>query len=312
MKKIVTAADMRSYQLPAGILPYAPRIPLALFSGDALESAASLSSNYTEKRGMITHAFRSLQGQRDLPVPHSVITIESHLDATKIPSDLADKFVALGFEPDGFVQFNPPHYTDHFTLKFRVDAEDHGRREELRHEVENRSRSAFDLQNGDDRVGEGYIELEIYPATSRRSWDGFLHSGWLDAFPLSENALQNVETPCVQKEAIAAGLDLMSRKHADIHIKIARHNSETDRQKLIQKLSNAGFYPVFTWAGNDICTAQFLKAGDAERVRTVLEDYFDAFGGCSEMTTEPVAGMWRTERKGRLATVPPLICAIGT
>ena len=309
--KIISSQRLRTYTLPGNVLPYAPRHPFAEYSNTELTKAQQLSVLYPEKRGLISHAFRALQKQGFSPNPPSSLTIEAHLDATKIPPDLAGRFIALGFEPDGFVRFNPSHYADHFTLKFKADATNHARRDLLRDVVERQAAEAFQLLNADTRVKEGYIELEIYPMTNRRFWNGTLQPGWREAFPLAPHALVNVQTPRTPPEALAAGLDLTTRKHADIHIKIARNNPEKDRRELIGHLTQAGFYPVFTWAGNDVCTAQFIKPADAEKTRAILETYFDRFGGCSEMTTEPVADMQRTRRNGQLATVPPLVRSLG-
>jgi len=57
--------------------------------------------------------------------------MEAHLDATILEQQEANAAIALGFGPDPFVQFNPTHYTDHYTLKFKVAAAKVARRGSL-------------------------------------------------------------------------------------------------------------------------------------------------------------------------------------
>ena len=307
---------LRDYFLQEGVARHAPRQPFSQLTRDTLEQVSRFIADYPESRGMLTQALWSLDPARKSPTADTpTITFESHIDATVLPNDITNKLVALGFQPDGFVRFFPTHFADHLTLKFKIPDTPNlrARRQHLQSILEEQSRIAFNLLNADPRIAEAYVELEKYPSTNKQKWDLLLDSNWLGAFPFSAGAFHVIDVPQTQDQAAAQGIDHPTslRKHSDIHIKIARSSSRPEEHTaLIYHLTKVGFYPVHTWSGNDVCTAQFARAEDAKRVFKTLKHYFTRHGGCDEMAWEVVTGMYRTERHGCFATVPPLVTLV--
>lgn len=293
--------QLKNYELPEGVLPLAPRQVFIDYTETALRKAIVLKDKYPEKKGIACKAVDALRHSTKLaPPPSGTITMEAHIDAEKIPQDAKNTLLALGFEPDGFAVFMPEHFSDHMTLKFKVARDDRGRFQEITGLMENHCREAFHLLQEHKGVTEAYLEQEIYLESMHRSvQDGALSPGWLEKFPLKPGALVN--SPVSGNERL---------KKMDIHIKIARENSETDRKELLEAFRRAGFYPVRTWAGNDICTGQFARPKDCRAVYDTLKSYFKTCGGSSEMTMEIVQRMQRTNKNGILAAVPPLITGI--
>ena len=306
------ADALQQYELPDGVLPLAPRKPFVAFSRVALSRAAALSSARAEKRGMMTHALDHLAGAARAKTGEMFTTIEAHFDCAGVPPDLANQLIVLGFELDGFAEFVPAHFTDHYTLKYKISRSDILLRRKLRAEVQARCNELAELLARDWPQVEGYIELEVYTEKSRRYWeDAGLRAGWEGYFPLEAGLLDSVQLPRSKADSVATGISLDLCKTSDIHIKIDRSSSPDDRVSLLRRMKSAGFYPVRTWAGNDICTAQFQNMRDAHLIFDLLAEYFAQWGGSSEMTLEPVVKVWRTGKivgeNCILASLPPLI-----
>jgi hypothetical protein len=308
-------AKLQSYYLPDGVLPYAPRQPFSDLSTSAISSAVELVRRWPEKCGMLSHAIRAMDGKPLPPEPSRIFRLEAHFDAASIPGDLANRLVSLGFEPDGFARFIPEHYSGHFTLKFKIDMGDSCRRRFLQAEA---VRRASQVMEGLAKLWpdiEAYLELEAYPDRFRYRWtDPQVRGAWLDYEPLEGCRMIVVVPPCEKAEAAVRSIPLEARKRADVHIKIGSQLGPAEKAELINRLVRAGFYHVKTWAGNDVCTAQFLNGQDAIRCFNRLHVHFSQFGGCSELTMEPVLRVWRSgdydNGAKRLGALPPLVRAV--
>lgn len=308
------AGSLQAYVLPDDIMPLAPRKPFERFSISALQKASQLSLCYPEKRGTFSHTVRHICGVKGIAVPESTVTIEAHIDLVAIPDDLADKLLELGFEPDGFASFVPPHFREHFTLKYKVDIRDIELRRKLLADGEERCRMLEDTLARDWPRVEAYVETEIYTDHNRRYWThARMKPGWRESLPYREAAFKTAFPPTTLKEAASSGLPLDMVKRADIHAKMSRDNDTSDRKSLIESLEAIGFYSLITWAGNDICTAQFVSTRDARAVFRAFCRYFDEYGGCAEITLESVTSVWRSSRhvganRGiSLSTMPPVV-----
>jgi hypothetical protein len=303
--------QLRAYLLPTGVLPLAPRQPFAGFSDAALGGAIALAQTCTEKRGMMSHAIDALTGGERAATGDSFTTIEAHFDAALVPQGLANQLVALGFELDGFTEFVPTHFTDHFTLKYKISKENALLRARLRRDAEAKCNQLAALLAAEWPDVEGYIELEVYIDKNRRYWaDAKLDPDWERSFPLSAGMLTSTALPRSTTEAEETGISLELGKTADIHAKITSDISKCGRDALTRRLVDVGFYPVKTWAGNVICTAQFKNMREAHFVFDSLASFFADHGGCVEMTLEPVVRVWRSEKISRgiviFSELPPL------
>ena len=306
------ADALQQYELPDGVLLLAPRKPFVAFSLAVLNEAAIQSRARPEKRGMMSHAVDCLTGSARAETGDTFTTIEAHFDCVGVPEQLANQLVMLGFELDGFAKFVPAHFKDHYTLKYKIARKENTLRRQLRAEVESRCEDLAALLARDWPQVEGYIELEVYTENSRHYWkDAGLRAGWEGHFPLEAGFLDSVQLPRSKADSVATGISLDLCKTSDIHIKIDRSSSPDDRVSLLRRMKSAGFYPVRTWAGNDICTAQFQNMRDAHFIFDSLAEYFAQWGGSSEMTLEPVVKVWRTGKivggNCILASLPPLI-----
>ena len=306
--------DLGTHALTSGVLPHAPRRPFEQYSPAALAAAEALTGAWPEKAGILSHVVRSRSGAVKGMAGESAV-IEVHVDAVAIPPELGDRLVELGFEPDGFARFVPAHFATHHTLKFKVARADIARRHALRAEAERRFATlAGELETRWCGI-EAYLEMEVYTSASRRRWpDRALAGGWADALPYRPGALTSILPPCTAAEADRLGVPLSIGKRADIHLKVARATPEPERERLIGALEAIGFYRVLTWAGNDVCTAQFASGSDARRCLEAFTRFFDRVGGCVELTMEPVAKVWRSRTlvagEMRLGALPPLVIAI--
>ena len=294
------AKAMEGYTLPEGVLPLArDRKPFEDLSTEAVAKLIRIVSGRAGKVGRLVDALRDEHPW--LPeVPDSGTVIEAHLDCTKVPQDLQNTLVSLGFEPDHFVEFVPDIYPDHFTLKYVVME---GVRETFR-DVKRATGEVIKLL--EMRDVHGYIEVEVYnphmkvvmPFEVPRSYT---------PLPFRQGSLEEVPIPD------SIGSEVFKR--ADIHVKTPTviraagyEMADCDRmQRLRQELINVGFYPVLTEAGNRVLTAQFLKAADARLVYKQLRDHFLKHGGIVDICLEPCVFFWRSHDGKRLASIPPVV-----
>ncbi len=306
-----TAAALQAYQLPDHVLSMArQRHPFQQYAQPTLQQAIAFVQNHPESRGILPYAIRTLTGQKQPTPLTEKITIEAHIDATQIPPTISDQIIALGFSPDPFVQFNPAHFSDHFTLKFHCAAtETTQRKHTLMQTITQHCEAAFALLNQSPAI-EAYIELETYHSRNRRQWhDMPLSNNWQAESPLAANTLHTITPPRTAQEAAVTGVSLAAVKHADIHIKLAPPTADT--ATLIARFCNNGFYHVITGSGNNVLTAQFAHMQDAKAIFKPLISFFEKNGGCAEITLEPVRKLWRTEQQDATGTIyaslPPLV-----
>lgn len=264
---------------------------------------------------MMSHAIRELSREPEMPSPPRWVTIETHFDAAAVPPDMADRLVSLGFELDGFHVFVPGHFTDHFTLKYKLDRGAVQRRRQLKVEMDERSAILKMELTRDWPEIEGYMESEVYTERDRRKWDSrALDRRWNTHWPFGNDKFISTDPPQDEQEAAEKGLPLDLVKICDIHAKLDRNLEEIARSDLIGALSRLGFYNVRTWSGNDVCTCQFAEASEGRATFEKLTNFFDAVGGCSEATLEYVPSVWRSScssaKGSRLAKLPPLIIEI--
>jgi hypothetical protein len=303
--------DLNNYMLPAGVLPLSRnRYILRDYSSSVLSEAVTWKTCYPEKRGLVSRAIQTLgAAPQDISSDDS-LTIEGHIDGRGITRDLDDHLLLIGFEPDGFVKYIPETYDFHRTLKFRISRSRRARIRELRHRVVQSCENAYSILNN---VIEAYIELEVYPHSSRETWaDVKPRSGWLEDQSIENEGLVWLSS----EERQSADIPPSVSKRADIHIKLAPSTPDDIRFALIDKFQRHGFHHVTTWAGNHICTAEFAKANDARRISQILRRYFTLYGGAIEMTFERVTQFWRTCFPGEQGSIqsrlPPLIVSTGT
>jgi hypothetical protein len=306
---------LRQYHLPDGVLPLAPqRIPFSHFGDEALTAAAAWVLRHPEKRGMISYAIRSMLGSPIAASHKNTATIEAHLDGRDLTQPVEEGLLRLGFELDGFVSFNPAHFNAHYTFKVKTAVSANSRRAELAAIVRDACDRALSLLVRSNV--EAYIELEAYRCNQRRTWGACpLLRDWRRHFPLDHASLKVAVPACTDVEARERNLPLGYGKRADIHIKISKAPGDgSPPSELLEALCGAGFYHVVTWAGNDVCTAQFRRGRDAKRIFDVLEDFINRCGGASEMTLEPSPATWRSEvnqnGERRLAALPPLVLEV--
>lgn len=302
---------LRYYTIPEGLLPLAPaRQPFAGLSDAALNAAYECVLRVPEKRGILSHAIRDVAGMAPMapmaPMADS-LTVEAHVDGVRLPVPLVERLLGLGFEPDGFATFNPPHFSDHLTLKVKTAHAAHGHAADLYALVRQAAQAAFEALDAAPGV-EAYVELELYRKRARLGFArGAPRADWCEAFGQRFAPMHVVEVPTAP-DATAGQL----RKRADIHVKLNRLDAAARQvADIADALSGIGFYTVRTWAGNVVCTGQFASLSQSRDVFERLATYCGDAGGVSELTMETVSGLWRTRRNGpggdQLSAVPPLI-----
>lgn len=310
---------LQNYTIPDGILHLAPtRLLFRNLNDGSLAAAIEHKQNHAEKRGPLSSAIQEILNLDTPDYSDGHTTIESHIDAKDIPDELANKLVALGFEPDGFHKFMPETFTDHYTLKFKAPKKQHVRIKELTTLTKQTSQRAYNLILSEFPTVEFYIEMEVYPDTNRLALEDASQepkAEWRENFPLPHDALKQYIPPQTKAEADKKSLPLAIVKHSDIHIKVNKNGTSTAAsQELISRLCAAGFYNVITWSGNSVCTAQFQYAADSQKVFNVLKEYFKKYGGMIEMTLEAAPFFWRghsvIDGKPHFSAIPPIITSV--
>lgn len=303
---------LRNYTLPKHVLPMLEdRQPFKHKSSSALRSALEITLYFPEKRGIFSHAARSVLNMEPLKLPEQTVTIEAHFDSVDLPREFHEQLMRLGFEPDGFHEFNPSHFSEHHTLKFKSSAADQERLARLTRFLRRAGRLLKDYVEQTTTI-EAYLEVEKYETSDRHAWSSVPFRGdWFDHLPISEDRLNWVHPPRTRDEAERSGTALELAKRADIHMKLSPKLGERERELFVEQLSKCGFYRVITWSGNHVCTGQFSSGAFG---RTCFEDFvefFNKFGGCTEITFEPAMELWRsnqgTPEEPKLSTLPPLI-----
>lgn len=303
--------QIKNYTLPPKVLPLAPRRQLfSPFDTEALSSASRQILLYPEKRGPLSHAVRAATGTEEIPTTGETTTIEAHFDSVAVNLTVGNELIRLGFEVDGFYKFNPLHYGDHYTLKFKVANSDVAKRKELHNLTRRSCDLLIDFLKHNAPSLECYLELEIYSSENRITFKDILYQPW-NASLLAPIRLKNIEIPTSKSMAKDQGIALDLKKAADIHIKLDARLLEADRNAVVALLLAAGFYEVITWSGNTVCTGQFASAKLAKETFQHLAAIGARLGGIAELTMEPCPFFWRSEiaKDGDVvfAAVPPIL-----
>ncbi|MEO1420405.1 MAG: hypothetical protein AAFU66_05585 [Pseudomonadota bacterium] len=277
----------------------------------ALRTASELAVSYPEKRGVLSHSTRALLGLKPMTYDGQTVTIEAHFDSVALEPDMLDFLARLGFETDGFHAFVPEHFSEHHTLKFKVDARAKSRVGHLHRFVMNACGRLWERVESDELL-EAYLEVEQYGSANRRHWlDTALDADWTTSFPFSSDQFDWCVPPVTALEAEIDGVDLDVVKRADIHAKLAPSSPVEAREALVAMLEPLGFYRVVTLSGNHVCTGQFKSGRDAQAVFDDLCTFFDDASGCTEITLEPARmlrrSVFRRDGETRHAALPPLI-----
>ena len=304
--------DICNYILPDDVIPLCEdRQPFKSIPRTTIRSALELTLNFPEKRGIFSHAARDVLGINTEKLSDETITIEAHFDSVQLSNSFQQKLLRFGFEIDGFYKFNPTHFAEHHTLKFKFDQTQIERGARLLRFLKNASKQLWDEVEHENRF-EAYLEIEKYKSSDRVSWvPRNLKTDWENNLPLVHDAFEWVVPPTNLQQATSRGVSLQAVKRADIHMKLSNTLSEIERESFVAEVSKFGFYRVITWSGNHVCTGQFSSGRKGRSVFCSFVDFFDRFGGCSEITFEP-ALMLRRSNLGsseapELSALPPLI-----
>jgi hypothetical protein len=292
-------SQLQRYRLPDGVLPLCPqRQPFSTYAAGALSAAVEQATRWPEKRGMMSRAVREISGSKPSIPNTPSFTIEAHVDAVELSSAQKNELVMLGFELDGFATFNPSHFSFHYTLKFKLSIPN-SRRPQFMLFTKRQCEAALSMLS---KCGvEAYIELEVYPSSNRRFWPAPAVQPNEAEFPLQTGSLVAILLPRSQREADDCAVSLDLTKRADLHIKLSGARLGGGGDILLDKMCQAGFYNVITWAGNSVCTAQFAKASECRQVFRTLDRFFSVAGGAREMTLETISSVWRKRHGGSTA-----------
>jgi hypothetical protein len=308
-------AELSRYHLPKNVLPLAPsRDIFSSVDEDVLQTAAELALQFPQKRGPLSHAARKLSGTDAVPISFGQpsVTIEAHFDSVAIPTKIANALPIFGFEIDGFYKFNPSHYGDHYTLKFKVPYADQTTRNHLLRFTKDSCRALIEYLQEHEPALECYLELETYSSSNRIHLNGCTYRRWLEP-PIEPTTFRSVEVPTSDKEAAASKTDSAIVKRADIHAKLSPQISDEDREHIVAMMHSVGFYDVVTWAGNTVCTGQFAEIAQAKKTFRRMVRFLKKFGGVTEITLEPCPFFWRSQispsGSKRWAAVPPILLA---
>lgn len=296
-------ARLRDYLLPDGVMVLAPRQPFKSYGLSAISSFLEFLRENPESRGPMVNAAEALALFKKPQGTAQWLNIEVHVDALDVPNSAQDKLLQLGFQLDGFVQFEPAEFTHHYTLKFKLDEQKTDRVRELiafARDAFERAQEMFSAHPG----LEGYVESEVY-THEWRSVGSSSDSRQVEniAFPLPPGSLRS-RSADESKNDRGPMMSADERKKADIHIKVDRSPLA---DSLISLAVEAGFYLVETWSANRVLTAQLLDANSAVSTFHTLKAYLDGIAIESEMTLEFCNGMWRAPMtSGRLSRIPPI------
>jgi hypothetical protein len=281
----------------------APRRPFEHYDAQAIRRFFDYLRIYPELRGPMVSAASALGlFQRPADNKHW-LNIEVHIDGLNISPVIQNELLGLGFQIDGFISFKPSHFTDHFTLKFKVDEDDNDRVREL----VAAAREAFSKAKGvfsQHKDVEVYIESELYAHEWRAHWPQRTgEQAICKNCPLSPGELKARSVPNLPVNGMVDDLQ-EERKRADIHLKLG---PAPDGEALVAPAVSAGLYLVETWSGNRVLTAQFDDANSAIAVFRRLKTYFDNAPYFAELTLEFCNDMWRAPlANGELSPVPPI------
>lgn len=318
---VALALELLASRLPDSRLPLrVSRYPFEGCSRETVERIVVGALTFPEKEGDLSAlVLESLGLERKKPKEYFLV--EAHFNITDLDSDLFNRLVSLGFEPDNFFKLQPKCYKHNLTLAFSVSRKQRGRFDYLRGIVAARSQSAAELVQNASGVS-GFFESEVYPSSWIKKYQ-FKPSAdhLLAAFPFSAGSFKVMDVPRTAEEVHAGGLQLESRKLADVHVKIptevriedypeATHASVISLRK---RLLDIGFYEIVSESGNAIYTGQFMDSKEAIEVFRSLDAYATTYGGFLDLVCEPCTAFWRKQEESSmgsariLAEVSPIL-----
>lgn len=307
--------DLKRHELPADIAPFiADRRPLSRLSNGELAGLVEQVRAFPGKRGLYSDCVR-----RVLNLPsfraNRFVRFEAHLNLDDCSQECENRLIALGFEPDDFIELNPAIYTRNFTFAFDIElGSDTAASREL---FGQRIRNAETLVECSSHFG--FLEAEIFPSRCILEFDQSAATGGEFAFPFKPGDFEACEIPDTIDDS-PADMSPFTRKNVDLHVKIKGRVHETPPAKegfvgsapeLACMLASLGFYRIVSTSSNTIYTAQFL---DGHLGRELFEGICK-FASLSKLARsvilEPCIHVWRKSRYERgievFAPVSPII-----
>jgi hypothetical protein len=313
---------LRQYPLDPGLVPLsADRFPFRTLPDQTILAACRWALEYPEKLGRLSHTIRRFLGlSSDCPV-HYVIK-ESHLDLTSTPHNLPSHLIELGFEPDHFAELNPPEYQWCYTLKFEIPRTTVGeakRVSEIDRLLLEQSTQAEELVSGHPGCF-GYLEVESYSSKNKRVYNFRPVTGaGLAHFPFSQGAFEPFDLPRNSRQALSIGLPLNAHKAVDVHVKLPtpgrgrgfEEADSTEMRTLRGLFLGAGFYEIYSEAGNYIYTVQSFDIPVGKLIFDALDAFAVEWGGLAGLKLEICKHFWRNwiDTQGtniQLAPIPPV------
>jgi len=300
---------VRAYRLPPDVLPLAKeRTPFSELSDDLIAGAISRVLQSSTRKGRFTDAIRALLNVT-IPNPERYAVIEAHIDLTGITPSLLCQLISLGFEPDNFAEIHPPQYIRHFTIQHRIPWHQAASSQLFTEVRQAASMAAIAIENSSDITG--YVETECY--TTRRIMKfaaAELVPSKLKHFPFQEATFTRLKVACTDADLGAPGYDVVEKRAADIHIKLAPPATEQlGEPRLERLLQNSAFYRIRSDAGNYMYSAHFSTLSDANMAYDQITAFASIGGGISSIMREVCTSLWRkTDLKTGFpmrAEVPP-------
>lgn len=312
---------LRDATLPDHVVPLSEhRRPFLHLRDETILGYLDFFRRYPEALGRLSQAVK-VAFDIQIPCPLDYTIKESHFDLNSLEPDILDSLIPLGFEPDHFATLNPIEYKWCLTMKMEIANKipNYAKRLTAIHDMM--------LQNSliAQRIAErnpdifGYLEVETYCSKSRHVLPfKTISDEGLAAFPFESGEFEQIEPPSTHAEAIKFGIPLNVHKRVDIHVKVpteARGVSfqgadSTSMQRLRELFLAAGFYEIYSEAGNHIYTVQLLDPQPGKRIFNKLRTWAGIFGGIIGIKMEACNYFYRTPRSIQgvttLAPIPNL------
>lgn len=312
---------LREVSLPSDFVPLSrERRPFESLSDEAVLGYFKFFQRYPEALGRLSIALKRAFGLK-WPCPVHFTIKESHFDLNTLDPGFLDQMVPLGFEPDHFATLNPPEYKWCLTMKMEIPV-GVGHASRVRDIHDMMYRHSLDAKS----IAEcnpsafGYLEMETYSSRTRHVQPFRVVSDeGLESFPFAAGEFEQVVPPSTEAEARTLGLQLDIHKLVDVHVKLptgARGGGfeGADSARMValkEKFISAGFYEIYSEAGNHIYTVQLLDARPGKSIFLMLRDWANAYGGLVGIKMETCNYFYRTPRKIdgkiKLAPIPNLV-----
>lgn len=313
---------LRTFKLADDELPLSnSRFPFLEISDKAIISSVIDTLQFPEKLGRLSNIIRKyLEIPIDCPVNFAVK--EAHLDINEVKGNLYNDLIEIGFEPDHFFELNPPDYHWCFTLKYEIphfDIDNQNRLHFINNELINRAKKAQEAVDADDNC-YGYLEVESYSSRNKFTFvfKPVSRNG-LASFPFKEGHFVNFNLPSTLEESVNTNTSLSSHKIVDIHVKVPsiyrgvgfEEAGNSEMESLRKLFLLAGFYEIYSEAGNYIYTVQLLDSRKGKKIADILINYAQKWGGIAQIKLEICNYFWRKEYnfsdKRLLSPIPPLV-----